>query len=200
MNVNPVNFGKQYISRTSVRDTKTHQKKDVNFVCYDSYEDYPSLNSALKEWQKSRKTVYYADLIVRGVKKMGNCKPKNKEFYGIEDLNGDVQALCMLEKKQITHMVNRPNKIKEEICYFETNPKNRHGARKRQTSGLGAAMFREIIKLAQQNKIEYITLVDVSDGFWKKIPYYVESEKPNEDLIFNSGDYQKCIDHIDKMI
>ena len=103
-----------------------------------------------------------------------------------------MQAVCEI----------KPHKSKRalELGAIEVNPKNMHGADKQKYKKLGSSTFCEIIKLAKKEKARYIGLIDLSGGFWSKIPYIREHDNNFSDMALFSEDYDKCIKKLDEKV
>lgn len=215
MNISPASFGKKYISKVPVQNNQTGKKEVFNFVQYDSKEDIPVIKDASINWSQKKEPVItsyngyffevptmslnsdFVDNIVSNMEK--NKFLKGHEFYGLENKNNEIQALC--EVKSYKSLFSKDASKKEEkIEYLTVNPKSSYGARGREYSKLGTIMFRKIVKLAKDNNVKCIKLLDCSDGFWAAMPYVTPKDKYKIEYRLFEEDYDKCLKKLDETI
>ena len=211
MQINPVAFGKTYISKTPVRNLLTGEKEMFDFVEYDDvFEDKSNIEKAQKKW------TYYINFI-EGIYKTNygeeiyndfldsEYRPQ-EHYFGLEDKNGEIQALCEVIENQkgievpIT-VKKQPNPL--EILFFMVNPKNGHKSNNRKYSKIGTSFFKEIVNYAKNKNHGYIALSDASHGFWCSLPS-LETGKPKyftEKTKFLRGSkFDICTKKLDKRI
>ena len=198
MNINPVSFGKTYISKTPVRNNKTGEKEQFDFVQYNTKEDIESVEKTSDEWKaNSFGGGIYAGYIAEHMRGDIPENKFNKGYYGIEDSNGDIQAVCEVEYSD-DNWALKGNRA-EEIIYMETNPKNTYGTKQRKYSGLGISMFSKLVELAKKNYGDRIEIIDASDGFWESLPF-IEKTLFRDILILKRKNYDDCIKKLNEMI
>ena len=199
MNINQITFGKTFISKTPVRNLQTGKREMFDFVQYDEKKDIETVEKTSENWKKnSFGGGIYAGYIAEHMK--GNI-PQNKDdvrYFGIEDKQGNIQAVCEVDFDQ-TGFLKEKRKVIEDIIYMETNPTNAHGVRHRKYSGLGVSIVSRLIDFAKKENAEKIELIDSSDGFWEKVPFFEETKL--KDIIFlKRKNYDECLKKLDEMI
>ena len=213
MYINPISFGKTYISKTDAIDKKTGNRETLDFVEYDDFiEDELDIQIAKEKWGKYNaanadgrscfRLEFASDIYDDFIEH--DAYP-NKHYYGLEDKNGEIQALAEIREGQKTYKVfdsykNKTNPL--EIVLFAVNPVNKHKSKDQKLSKLGTSFFKEIIKMAKRKKSNYISLKDASHGFWDSMPC-VEKYQYGEHLdthILRGSKFDKCIKKLEDRI
>ncbi len=199
MNITPITFGKKYISNPSVRNVAEKKKEKFDFVEYNELGDSKGLEEASDMWLENggggyAKGIYY-NMQATFIASLGG-----ERFFGLEDKNGKIQAVCEIEPEEC-HKSSFDEKDKGIVIkYFEVNPLNIFNASNRKYKGLGAVLFREIVKLAKEENLDYISLIDASHGFWERMPYMKKAGNTKGNLEVCNEDYNKCIKKLDKIV
>lgn len=194
---NSLAFGKRYIGQAPVKNNLTDKKEYLDFVEYNNTNDLCHVYNTAVNWQKSRTGGNLALQIARDMEKDFKNKSQNIKYYGFEGDYGKVQAVCEVQTKKTNYGDVKKKKISQEIRYMEVCPKNVHGMHSRKYSLIGTSLFKEILKLAQKDEVKFIDIVDISGGFWEKIPFL---KSGHDDLVIWNRDYDKCIKKLDEII
>ena len=216
MNINPVTFGKKYITKVPVQNNKTGEKELMNFVQYDTKDDVFTIENTSKIWYMPREVpnISYSsfDFNIPQIRINGDLASMmtydmkkhifsgSYKFYGIEDENNEIQALCEI-KSDIPICAENMNDREEKIELVIVNPKNSYDSKNRKYSKLGTVMFKKIVQLAKENNAVCIKLTDITGGFWNKVPYVNSSHKYFcQEKILDKKDYDKCLEKLDEII
>ena len=174
MNISPINFGKKYISKANVIDNSTKDRIKMDFVEYEhNGKDLYKVIQASKIWEErynendtyigSIACDFYETVLAKGAY-------SNRHFYGIEDEEGQIQAIVETSDydgvKRVYEDYKKPTTL---IKYISTNPKSMHKKQNREYSKLGTSLFNSLLKHFKKDKRE-IVLNDSSNGFWTTIP------------------------------
>lgn len=188
--INPISFGKIYISKAPVVEVWGKKKTEMNFVEYEPAKDFSYVADEAQIWQKGS---VFGGFITSISHDMDFHRGRTRtRYFGLEDKDGHMQAVCEIKP----HTKRRAF----ELGAIEVNPKNMHGSDEQKYKKLGSSAFREIIKLAKKEKARYIGLIDLSGGFWSKVPYMREYDNNFSDMTLFSEDYDKCIKKLDETI
>lgn len=190
MNTNPINFGKRFIRQAAAIDPSTNKKVRMNFVEYEKTgRDLLQVVQTKKLWvDKYKENDTYIDDIADEFCKIvrGDIPDFNTRFYGLEDVDGQIQAICECGGTEIK--LKRDNqgifKPVNTIKYFTTNPKSMRNKKSREYKKLGASLLKEILKEFKKDKTTGVMLDDSSDGFWQNMPNFKASEFENRLICF----------------
>ena len=188
--LNPISFGKIYISKAPVLDAENKKKVNLDFVEYEPAKDAEHVSDEAKIWREGS---LFGGFIASISHDMDFHKGRTRtRYFGLEDEKGHMQAVCEI----------KPHKSRRafELGAIEVNPKNMFGADKQKYKKLGSSAFCEIIKLAKKEKARYIGLIDLSGGFWSKMPFIRKFDNNFSDKALFSEDYDECIKKIDETI
>ena len=201
MKTNNVSFGKTYISKTYAINNREEKKEEFDFVEYDDIKnDEKILARASAEWTMFQTFgAEFARVIYSDFVKYGNLA--NRHYYGLENKSGEPKVLLKTKEEDID-LHNKHNKAGLKIAFMVTHPLHRHGILFKKYSKLGTSTFRALVKMAKEKGYDYITLKDVSGGFWNNIPYMEGKGGKNgfQTKILQKKDYDKCIKKLDRMI
>ena len=204
MNINPITFGKTYISKAYARNNFEDKKEEFDFVEYDDFErDKTAILDAAKEWEplESDDAIRAEHIASEFVIHKNN---NNRHYYGLEDNKDEIELLAQTiegdKRRASKHLEYGKNPL--EIALMVTNPKHQYILPYKKYSKLGISAFREIINEAKKKGHDYITLTDMSGGFWSCIPFMTsKKDKSGFEIKFlKQEDYDKCISRIDTMI
>lgn len=94
MNINPVSFGQNYISKVHCKSQGAKCSSPLDFVEYDySFYDLSHIDSSIGKLEKGPKNPIsrYYEAYLHGDK---------KRFFGLEDGDGEIKAFMETEKKK----------------------------------------------------------------------------------------------------
>ena len=204
MNINPITFGKTYISKAYARNNIENKKEEFDFVEYDDFEkDKKTLLKTAVRWEPDESDDVMTAMDVYS--QFATHKNKNhRHYYGLENQEGEIEVLVETIEgdKKFTHPNLKYGKEPLEVALMMTNPRNQHILPLKKYSKLGISAFREIINEAKKKGFDYITLTDMSRGFWSNIPFMTtQRDKLGfETKYLKQDDYDHCISRIDEMI
>lgn len=174
MNIDPINFGKKYISKANVIDNSTKDKVKMDFVEYEhDGKDLLKVVQTNRIWEEvyNENNTYIGSIAADFYETVtGKGMHSNRHFYGIEDEDGQIQAIMETSDydgtKRVYETYKKPTTL---IKYISTNPKSMHKKQNREYSKLGTSLFNSLLKHFRKEKRE-IVLEDTSRGFWDSIP------------------------------
>ena len=207
MNISPVNFGKRFIRHANAIDPKTNKKVKMNFVEYEKTgKDLLQVVQTKKLWtDRYKENDTYIDDIADDFCKVirGDIEGFGTKFYGIEDVDGQIQAICECTNTTIKLQRNNKGAYKplSAIKYFTTNPKSMRNKKTREYKKLGASLLKEILKEFQKDKTQGVVLDDSSDGFWQNMPNFSAFELDNRLMcILPKERYRDTINKLNEVV
>lgn len=202
MKISAISFGQKYISSVWVKNAKTNKGEQMDFV---EFEDCPQdkvlLQYTANLWDKLT-PLSYGSTIYDDYVKANEENYFDKKFYGLVDDRGNIQALSEInegDKELNFYDPELPNKDVFEISYLNTNPKSNANKEKREYKGLGTAMVRELVVLADRKKKKYVSLSDANYMFWCNMPFF-EDKYNSQTRILEDKNYQECLKKLDETI
>lgn len=200
MNINPISFAQNYLSKVNVQNAKTNSKETLDFVEYECcFYDLARLDTAARKWNKSPKNP--ADSIFKDYCDTYFNGGSDRRFYGLEDENGEIQGLCEVapggSEIKLNGKTEKDEKNALEITCLCTNPENAYTSGDRKYQGIGRKLFSEIVKLAKKQDKSYIALLNVNKPFWNNIPY-LKSEAQGAIKVLDKDEFTPCASELDE--
>ena len=199
MKISPISFTQKYVRSINATNQRTNKTDRLNFVMYeDGNNDKNKLKCETAHRFEGVEGAYakclyndFADNMV--------YRDERVKFWGIEDEDGEVQAL-METTSDIKSGFNdiMPDKKGFEVNLMCVNSNNTHFANDRQYKGLGVRLVQNAIHQAMEEESEFIILENCEDKFWSGIPCFYDHEYGAIKFL-KKRDFKNCIHKLDKM-
>lgn len=200
MKISPISFTQKYVRSINATNQKTNGADKLNFVMY---EDDNSDKSKLK-FETARRFEgvegAYAKCIYQDFADNMRYKDGKVKFWGIEDEDGEVQALMETTSDVKSGYGDiMPDKEGLEVSLMCVSSNNSHSADERKYRGLGLQLVAGAIQQAKEEKSDFVILQNGEDRFWAGVPcfedYYYGAIK-----VLEKKDFTNCIKRLDKMV
>ena len=199
MKISPISFTQKYVRSIKAKNCQTNKTDSLNFVMYeDDIQDKNKLKQETKAQFSTVEGVYAKCIYQDFVDNMVYNEP-NVKFWGIEDEDGNIQAL-METASDIKSEYNdiMPDKKGMEVSLMCVNSENSHTADNRKYRGLGLQLVSSAVKQAKEEGSDFVMLQNAEDRFWSGVPcfedYYYGAIK-----VLEKKDFTNCAKRLDKM-
>lgn len=199
MKISPITFTQKYVRSINAVNQRTKEADRLNFVMYE--DDNQDKNKLKFETSNRFEGVEgaYAKCIYQDFADNMVYKEPNVKFWGIEDEEGNIQAL-METASDVESEYNdiMPNKKGMEVSLMCVNSENSYTADDRKYRGLGLQLVSNAIQQAKEEGSDFVMLQNAEDRFWDGVPcfedYYYGAIK-----VLEKKDFTNCIKRLDKM-
>ena len=200
MKISPITFTQKYVRSIKAKNCQTNEVDSLDFVMYeDDIQDKNKLKLETSGRFEGVEGVYAKCIYQDFVDNMVYCNPRLK-FWGIEDENGEIQALMETTsgiESGYSDIV--PDKKGMEVSLMCVNSENSYTADDRKYRGLGLQLVSNAIKQAQEEKSDFVILQNAEDRFWDGVPcfedYYYGAIK-----VLEKKDFKNCAKRLDKTV
>ena len=168
-NISSINFGAKYLKTVDIKklDKQTGQfyPTQASFVEYDpkNLHDLKTLVRTSHNWKKG----LFVHVIAQkaGYLTQNLLPPQHNKIYILTSQNDNFNKIHAKYILGLADIEKLPNG-KDELEYFEVNPKHKHGSENREYKNIGEAMMNELKNLCKKS----ISLYSSSEGtkFYEK--------------------------------